>query len=290
MGIDPVTHKPKSDTLSSSVDGQCKNAANLSHMAQWESARLEAEARLVRESKLRSNSNSNSTSIQPQLGCTSASAPLQNNTAAPWAPPPLLDVLKAWQGVWSNSTKGGVAGIGGGVRDLESPTSTLSFSENSLPIPTVGIGGENLAATIEIVGNLSLCQGGDVKEEAEEDWKGFGKGNYPSDYGLRMENLREFTTTVTTTSGLGDVVFSLEGGPWSPESSRTTGNRSSSGPASKPDFIDGFTNLLLENTDNHDRSSSDGGDSENAEDLENKNYWNNILELVNSSPSNSPVF
>lgn len=53
MGIDPVTHKTKNDALLSS-DGQSKNAANLSHMAQWESARLEAEARLSRQSKLRS--------------------------------------------------------------------------------------------------------------------------------------------------------------------------------------------------------------------------------------------
>jgi myb proto-oncogene protein len=56
MGIDPVTHKPKNDALLSN-DGQSKNAANLSHMAQWESARLEAETRLVRESKLRSHSS-----------------------------------------------------------------------------------------------------------------------------------------------------------------------------------------------------------------------------------------
>ncbi|CAH8386773.1 unnamed protein product [Eruca vesicaria subsp. sativa] len=53
MGIDPITHKPKNETpLSSSLGGLSKNAATLSHMAQWESARLEAEARLARESKL----------------------------------------------------------------------------------------------------------------------------------------------------------------------------------------------------------------------------------------------
>lgn len=39
MGIDPVTHRLRS--------GNHKNAVNLSHMAQWESIRLEAEARLV---------------------------------------------------------------------------------------------------------------------------------------------------------------------------------------------------------------------------------------------------
>lgn len=51
MGIDPVTHKPKNETPLSSL-GLSKNAAILSHTAQWESARLEAEARLARESKL----------------------------------------------------------------------------------------------------------------------------------------------------------------------------------------------------------------------------------------------
>ena len=49
MGIDPVTHKPKNTALGS---GQAKDAAKLSHMTQWESARLEAEARLGRNSKL----------------------------------------------------------------------------------------------------------------------------------------------------------------------------------------------------------------------------------------------
>ncbi|KAF3549752.1 hypothetical protein DY000_02000616 [Brassica cretica] len=51
MGIDPVTHKPKNETPLSSL-GLSKNASILSHMAQWESARLEAEARLARESKI----------------------------------------------------------------------------------------------------------------------------------------------------------------------------------------------------------------------------------------------
>uniref|UniRef100_A0A803LSA9 Uncharacterized protein n=1 Tax=Chenopodium quinoa TaxID=63459 RepID=A0A803LSA9_CHEQI len=42
MGIDPVTHKPKNDALLPAANGgsgqQSKNAANLSHIAQWESA------------------------------------------------------------------------------------------------------------------------------------------------------------------------------------------------------------------------------------------------------------
>ncbi|XP_076901676.1 transcription factor MYB106-like [Bidens hawaiensis] len=52
MGIDPMSHKPKNDTLLSN-NGYINIATNLSHMAQWESARLEAEARLVKQSKIR---------------------------------------------------------------------------------------------------------------------------------------------------------------------------------------------------------------------------------------------
>ncbi|KAJ7528956.1 hypothetical protein O6H91_15G027000 [Diphasiastrum complanatum] len=48
MGIDPVTHKPKSD-LFESFDAKPLLSSTLSHMVQWENARLEAEARLARE-------------------------------------------------------------------------------------------------------------------------------------------------------------------------------------------------------------------------------------------------
>ncbi|XP_062222959.1 transcription factor MYB16-like [Phragmites australis] len=87
MGIDPVTHKPRADAAgaSSTASGaRYRAAAHLSHTAQWESARLEAEARLAREAKLRAL----------------ASPP-------PFAPAPAAS-------------------------GLESPTSTLSFSESAL--------------------------------------------------------------------------------------------------------------------------------------------------------------
>jgi transcription factor MYB, plant len=83
MGIDPVTHKPRADAPASSPAGaRYRAAAYLSHTAQWESARLEAEARLAREAKLRALA-----SPQPQ-------------------PAPAAS-------------------------GLESPTSTLSFSESA---------------------------------------------------------------------------------------------------------------------------------------------------------------
>ncbi|KAG8383074.1 hypothetical protein BUALT_Bualt05G0146800 [Buddleja alternifolia] len=43
MGIDPTTHEPKIHALICGGAGQSKNAANVRHLAQWESARLEAE-------------------------------------------------------------------------------------------------------------------------------------------------------------------------------------------------------------------------------------------------------
>ncbi|ONM16919.1 transcription factor MYB16 [Zea mays] len=92
MGIDPVTHKPRSDALGTGGGGgaagaqHAKAAAHLSHTAQWESARLEAEARLAREARLRALA-------------ASASAPPQMPAAA--------------------------------AHRLDSPTSTLSFSESA---------------------------------------------------------------------------------------------------------------------------------------------------------------
>ncbi|XP_047079785.1 transcription factor MYB106-like [Lolium rigidum] len=82
MGIDPVTHKPRADADTTAGSGaRSRVAAHLSHTAQWESARLEAEARLARDAKLRAL----------------ASPP----------PPPASSVL-------------------------DSPTSTLSFSETAM--------------------------------------------------------------------------------------------------------------------------------------------------------------
>ncbi|EPS64349.1 hypothetical protein M569_10432, partial [Genlisea aurea] len=82
MGIDPATHKPKASPIGS---GQSRQVAAVSHMAQWETARLEAEARLVRESKLLS---------RIQLLRRNSASPMMP-AAAP--PPPCLDVLKVWQ-------------------------------------------------------------------------------------------------------------------------------------------------------------------------------------------------
>ncbi|KAM4132949.1 hypothetical protein ACJW30_01G291100 [Castanea mollissima] len=174
MGIDPLTHKPKNDTLLCN-DGQTKNAANLSHMAQWESARLEAEARLVRESKLRSHSFNQ----QHHQLANHASSSSASTSALPMSSRS-LNVLKGWNGTsaWSKSREGngGLVATGIGNSDLESPTSTLTFSENVPPTMTGGSVGENSMPVIEFVGgttSASNSEVGIVKEEGEQDWKGF---------------------------------------------------------------------------------------------------------------------
>ncbi|CAL9010573.1 unnamed protein product [Prunus brigantina] len=53
-GYDPVTHKPK-NTIFGFANGSTddpKTGSNLNHIAQWESVRLQAEARYVRDSEL----------------------------------------------------------------------------------------------------------------------------------------------------------------------------------------------------------------------------------------------
>ncbi|MED6180290.1 hypothetical protein PIB30_008786 [Stylosanthes scabra] len=151
MGIDPTTHKPKADAMAggsgAASTSQSKDVANLSHMAQWENARLEAEARLVRESKLllqvqqQAQQQTNTTQPPPPTRLV-----LNKITAAAHQQPmlpPCLDVLKAWQNSWSSKPQLSVpakenfkmqsmyAMMLSTDENLESPTSTLCFPGGS---------------------------------------------------------------------------------------------------------------------------------------------------------------
>lgn len=272
MGIDPLTHKPKNDSLSSASEGQSKSSANLSHMAQWESARLEAEARLVRQSKLRNQLSS------PEF-------------APPAGPPLCLDILKAWNCAWGGTKAGGAGGGGGGSvaglgGDLESPTSTLSYSEN-MPRTATSCIGESSTNFIEFVRN---SEEGVMKEEGGGDWKGYGNSTNLVDYKDGIDNSMSFT------SGLHDLTMTTTmEDAWTSESLRTGNEHTPNG-----NFVETFTDLLLNNSG--DRSFSDvsdesetgdgSGASGNGGDYygDNKNYWNSILNLVTSSPSDSPMF
>ncbi|XP_015063260.1 transcription factor MYB16 [Solanum pennellii] len=299
MGIDPVTHKPKNDALLSN-DGQSKNAANLSHMAQWESARLEAEARLARQSKLRSNSYQNSLASQ-EFTAPSPSSPLSKPVVASAR---CLNVLKAWNGVWTKpmnegsvaSANAGISVTGALARDLESPTSTLGYFENAQHITSSGIGGSSNTVLYEFVGNSSGSSEGGImnNDESEEDWKEFGNsstGHLPQ-YSKDVIN----ENSISFTSGLQDLTLPMDT-TWTTESSRS--NTEQISPAN---FVETFTDLLLSNSgdgdlsegggtesDNGGEGSGSGNPNENCED--NKNYWNSIFNLVNNpSPSDSSMF
>ncbi|CAL9219191.1 unnamed protein product [Arabidopsis halleri] len=225
MGIDPVTHKNKNETLSSTT-GQSKNAATLSHMAQWESARLEAEARLARESKLlhlQHYQNNNLNKSAPQQHC------FTHKTSTNWTKP----------------------NEGNGDQQLESPTSTMTFSENllmPLGIPTDSRNRNNnnesteIPAMIEFAVSSSTSSDVSLVKEHEHDW-------------IRQINC--------PTEGIGE----------------------------------GFTSLLLGDsvgrslpTGKNEATVAGAGvvnESEYNYYEDNKNYWNSILNLVDSSPSDS---
>uniref|UniRef100_A0A0E0LV59 Uncharacterized protein n=1 Tax=Oryza punctata TaxID=4537 RepID=A0A0E0LV59_ORYPU len=142
MGIDPVTHKAINGTLNSTAgDKSAKVTASLSHMAQWESARLEAEARLARESKMHI-----AASTPSKLHAQSTNPPASTSS-------PCFDVLNAWQ-----SAK----------IDLESPTSTLTFTGSNasmLPFSTT------TALELSESNSNVWQQRSDELEDEESEWK-----------------------------------------------------------------------------------------------------------------------
>ncbi|XP_065042153.1 transcription factor MYB106-like [Musa acuminata AAA Group] len=277
MGIDPCTHKAKSDALVS-ADGHSKSAANLSHMAQWESARLEAEARLVRESKLRTASNSTilqqqQEQPQHQLGSSSSSssttalppALLASKPGAPPGPPPCLDVLRAWHGVWP--AKPAIERV-----DLESPTSTLSFAAAG-----VGLVDGNAAAVRH--------QGGENLEPESADWKCLAKD--------RMDSFAGFSVDAFGGEApwLPEPYTSQEGCAWGQFGAGLTGLLLGDSGAQKPLGYCGDSYATRRETceeeDEEEEEEEEEEDEEEKEGEAKKSYWNSILNSVNSSSSSN---
>ncbi|KAK6155075.1 hypothetical protein DH2020_009323 [Rehmannia glutinosa] len=266
MGIDPVTHKPKNDALLSS-DGQSKNAANLSHMAQWESARLEAEARLARQSKLRPGPSS-SFQVYPQ-----ARGPGPVSRRAEGMERRRLDENKRSSRRRCQRRRFGCGDRRrSGIADVDAELRRGNRRE--------------LRRFRRFRSNSSgSCDGGILKEECEEDWK-LQLAEYRDGIGNSIPLLHETAT------------FPLAN--WESESMRGDAEHVPTG-----NFVEKFTDLLL-STSSGDRRFSDDGDGDGGESdnnsgsggsggggdyfEDNKNYWNSILNLVNSSPSDSPMF
>ena len=204
MGIDPVTHKPRSDAVGAGGGGgaagaqHARAAAHLSHTAQWESARLEAEARLAREARLRALAASASVSAPP----------------------------------------GPSAAAHGG---LESPTSTLSFSESAALASVLEAHGAAAAATAR-----AAMQPMQAYEEACKEHE-----QQQQQWGVHAA----------------DAAFAGAG----------------------------FTGLLLDGALNQqDLRTAASRDDADADALlqvteEEKNYWDSILNLVNSSSVSLPT-
>ncbi|KAL5544514.1 hypothetical protein UlMin_008298, partial [Ulmus minor] len=222
MGIDPVTHKHKRTTLDS-ANGDPKNVSNLSHIAQWESARLEAEARLVRESKLRQNEPSNNMLVSFEQ--------VLEKMPSSFSEPRCLDILKAWESLLAKE---------GNVNMGHEETASLGFGVGSNPTSSSTLLENNVLAMPTDI--LETCAGGDLDEifagsyhdQGVERWK----AEAVSDHNVDGNNL-----------------------------------------------IEGFTNMLNSNLD-YKHNLFNGDDFYEG----NKNYWNDVLNLVNFGPSNLPVF
>ncbi|OMO93270.1 hypothetical protein CCACVL1_06559 [Corchorus capsularis] len=237
-------------------------------MAQWESARLEAEARLVKESKLVVPPQNQQQLGRPSISASSSAPPLAVVPTA--ARPQCLDVLKAWQGV--------VTGLFTFNTDnLQSPTSTLNFMENSLPISS-----SNMGFNDNFVGNSILNSG--------NEWKCLEKSNQV------VPELKDERLTLddhdhnNSSMGLHEMGYS-SAGAWFQDSYRADHNMMEAG----------YSDLMVCDSGDHQQENSSSmaavppgenlnGTSYGGSFEENKNYWNSILNLVNSSPSGSPVF
>nr|AGO03568.1 MIXTA-like 4 [Erythranthe lewisii] len=207
MGIDPVTHKPKNNP------GGSAQAANLSHMAQWETARLEAEARLARQTfKLPPN---NLLHLHHRK-TTASSQPQQQQQQAPAC----LDVLKAWQATAAPN----YCFFGSAANLIESPTSTLNFSCSSHAVPTVN--NAITASDVMPTNNYVALQQDDVNNL-----------DFPVDYYYDMTGSLDFAAA-------------------------------NHNPNYNPEFYDDNIAAALV------------GDFE----YDSKNYWNDLLNLVSSSP------
>ncbi|KAF7123641.1 hypothetical protein RHSIM_Rhsim12G0065400 [Rhododendron simsii] len=200
MGIDPVTHKQKSHALS---PNQLKDAANLNHMAQWEGARLEAEARLIRESKLQVPNP-----FQTQFDALgSAQLVYEATTTVPLPPLPLqplcLDVLTASHGSWLKAPKYNdfaTCTFAATSSSLDPLTSALDFSKKGEACMIMKAG-----ADLEIINYFQ-----DPKERMEIELlqlQGLGYFTDHDDYSMAIGNENILLPNFMEAAGLGDISF-----------------------------------------------------------------------------------
>ncbi|XP_062114992.1 transcription factor MYB106-like [Humulus lupulus] len=240
MGIDPVTHKPQRNTLGS-VAADPKDVSNLSHIAQWESTRLEAEARLVRESRIlrqvdERNSNKSNITKPPADILAATSDELLKKMPTTFAPPRCIDILKAWESRLVLSKYNGRSDYDRTIND----TIKSSTNGGSEAIPSFGFGGSTTTELCYMKVSSGTNGGSSLGfDEIFETW-----GNGGDDL---------FSEQVFATRHLEDNI-----------------------------------NLAPCN-DHHNIGILTERDTCDEQYEVNRNYWNNIFNLVNWGPSNLPV-
>lgn len=132
------------------------------------------------------------------------------------------------------------------------------------------------------------CEDEIVKEEGEEDLKCLiGNSTHLPDFNVGMEN-----NPMSFASGVHEMTILPMEDAWTPESLETDNDAN----ANSGTFVERYTELL-NNSGNWscpegggDQSDGDGNRSGDVDFYEkNKNYWNDILDLVNYPPANSPM-
>lgn len=127
-----------------------------------------------------------------------------------------------------------------------------------------------------------------VKEEGEEELKCLiGNSTHLPDFNVGMEN-----NPMSFASGVREMTILPMEDAWTPESLEI-GNDTN---ANSGTFAERCTELLKNSGDwscsegGGDQSDGDGNRGGDVNFYENnKNYWNDVLDLVNSSPANSPL-
>ncbi|KAJ4962802.1 hypothetical protein NE237_022741 [Protea cynaroides] len=127
------------------------------------------------------------------------------------------------------------------------PASSQSQRKNPLPIQPVGP-----TNAVDYYDN----EGGMVKEEGEEEWKG-----------LKDRVDSSMTFAIAVTANLQDVVFAVDT-PWLPESWKAE-----TGHVGVSNFMEGFVDLLLTNADDHNESER-GGDFDNGDGNDGREGFN----------------
>eukprot|EP01018_Ginkgo_biloba_P017535 Gb_36145 [translate_table: standard] len=286
MGIDPVTHKPTSDSPIQ-IEGQF---IQLSHKAQWETARLEAEARLTRVSSYMKLPELNKI-IWTDQGFINDQAGSQA-----YGSTSCLNLMKFVQNKWNNNNNNNNNSSNNSInldkwKSIASSTTSMVISS-----PT----NSTLSSLQTQVSNVNP-----TKDDPTGCVRLLHKAMRPSNKGFCEEVVR-FVAERKNQHGenslqCSDVTQEVKGSSHNIELKAaehnsldllpiaSTEGTSNGGGSNSCSNYNGFTtDMLLDLVDNAISLTSPGAEPSTEDQYlcleENKEYWNNILNFFDSSP------